>query len=66
MESKYQVTYNKSKYGWFANISYSYPLDKAQNKYYRFRTEKTNGFHSLKDVCELVTKKIFSLEKENS
>ena len=65
MESKYQVTYNKSEYGWFANINYSYPLDK-QNRYYRSRMERTEGFHSLKDVCKLATKKILSLEKENS
>jgi len=66
MESKYQVTYNKSRYGWFANISYSYPLDKEKNKYYRTKTERTDGFDTLKRVSETVTKKLLTLEKKNS
>lgn len=65
MESKYQVTYNKSRCRWFANISYFEPQENTANTN-RYRTYKTKNYVQFESLIQAVNEKLLDLEKKNS
>jgi len=61
MESKYQVTYNKSKYGWFANVDY-YEFPNGIRKLRREKIGENKGLNLL-GICEEVRYRLRCLEE---